>query len=162
MTEGAGSQGAGSSPAGFGSPAEADVPGGGFLRDVVTGKPLGARKIDPTTRDYVLDAFGRALGVDYVRHVVQMSVHTERGSSVVQTMGQRLSSIDRITENTEQQILSILTEAVQPLVDQGLIEVVGFVGFVAGDDRNGLARGAVYGRFLWRDLSTGEEQTEFV
>lgn len=159
---GAGLQGAGLTPAGFGTPATATVPGGAFLRDTKTGKSLGARKIDPNTKDYVLDSNGRLLGVDYVRHVVQMSIHTERGSAAVQEMGHRLRLIDRITPNIEAQILATLTEAVQPLVDQGLIAVVGFSHFVAGNDANGMKRGAVYGRFLWRDLTTDEEFEEHV
>jgi len=159
---GVGLQGAGLTPAGFGTPAEATTPGGAFLRDEKTGKSLGARKIDPSTKDYVLDSNGRLLGVNYVRHVVQMSVHTERGSAAVQEMGHRLRTLERITPNIEQQILSILTEAVQPLVDQGLIEVVGFSHFTAGDDRNGLKRGAVYGRFRWRDLTADAEFEELI
>ena len=159
---GAGLQGAGLTSAGFGTPPTAPVPEGAFLRDTKTGASLGARKIDPNTRDYVLDANGRILGVNYVRHVVQMSVHTERGSAAVQDMGHRLRTIERITPNIEQQILSILTEAVQPLVSQGLIEVVGFTHFVAGNGLNGLQRGAVYGVFEWRDLTTRTVHQEVI
>lgn len=159
---GAGIQRAGRTPAGFGSPTDLGVPGGAFLRDTKTGKVLGVRQIDPRTRDYVLDDNGRLLGVNYVRHVVQMSIHTELGSSAVQSMGQRLRKLDRITPNFEKQILAVLTEAVTPLVTQGLVEVVGFTSFVAGNDHNGLQRGAVYGRFLWRDLTTGLAHQELV
>lgn len=159
---GAGTQKAGTSSAGFGTPAEATPLGGAFLRDTRTGSSFGVRQVDPNTRDYVIDTNGRLLGVNYVRHVVQMSVHTERGSAAVQSMGQRLRTIERITPNFEQRVLSILTEAVQPLIDQGLIEVIGFRGFTAGDDRNGLRRGAIYGRFLWRDLTTNREHQEFI
>lgn len=162
MALGAGLQGAGVTSAGFGTPATATVPAGGFLRDERTGETLGAPRIDPRTKDYVLDTNGQVLGVNYVRHVVQMSVQTERNTSVIQEMGQRLKAIDRITPNVEQKILATLTEALQPLINQGLIEVVGFSGFVAGDGTNGLARGAVYGRLLWRDLTTGIEHTEFI
>jgi hypothetical protein len=159
---GAGIQAAGTTSAGFGTPSTATVPEGAFLRDTKTGRSLGARQIDPNTRDYVLDTNGRILGVNYVRHVVQMSVHTERGSSAVQEMGHRLRTIQRITPNIEQQILTTLTEAVQSLINQGLIEVIGFTHFVAGDGVNGLNRGAVYGRFQWRDLTTNLEHTEYI
>jgi len=159
---GAGLQGAGTTPAGFGTPPTAAVPEGAFLRDTKTGRSLGARQIDPNTRDYTLDSNGRILGINYVRHVVQMSVHTERGSAVVQGLGHRLRTIERITPNIEQQILTILTEAVQPLVSQGLIAVVGFTHFVAGNGLNGLKPGAVYGRFEWRDLTTNLEHVEFI
>ena len=162
MANGAGLQGAGVTSAGFGTPSTAAVPGGAFLRDTKTGKSFGARKIDPQTRDYVLDSNGRILGVDYVRHVVQMSVHTERYSSAVQEMGHMLRAIDRITPNIEQQIFTTLSEAVQPLVEQGLVEVVGFTNFVAGTDLNGMRRGAIYGVFRWRDLTTGLAHEEIV
>jgi hypothetical protein len=159
---GAGTQTAGTSSAGFGTSEEATAAGGGFLRDTKTGKSFGARKIDPRTRNYVRDSNGRILGMNAVQHAVQVSLHTERGSSAVGTLGHRLKSLDRITPNFERAILSILTEAVQPLIHLGYIEVLGFRAFVAGDGRNGLQRGAVYGRFLWRDLTTKREHVELV
>jgi len=159
---GAGTQPAGTTSAGYGEPSTATEVGGAFLRDTKTGKSLGARKVDPHTRNYVMDANGRILGVNSVRAAVQLSLHTERGSAVVQDMGHRLREIERITPSTERQILAALTAAVQPLIAQGLIEVVGFKNFRAGDDKNGMRRGAVYGRFLWRDLTTDQEHEEFV
>jgi hypothetical protein len=159
---GAGLQKAGTTSAGLGEYAPVAADAGAFLRDERTGKSLGARKIDPNTRDYVLDDNGRILGLDYVKHAVQMSVHTERGTAAVNTMGHRLRSLDRITPNFERRVLAVLTEALQPLIALGYIEVLGFAAFKAGDDRNGLARGAVYGRLRWRDLTTGQEHKEFV
>lgn len=159
---GAGTQKAGTSSAGFGVSESATAPGGAFLRDTRTGKSFGARQIDPRTRDYVIDEHGRALGMNAVQHAVQMSIHTERGSAAVQSMGQRLRTLDRITPNFERRMLTVLTEAVQPLVDQGLIEVLGFSHFVAGNNANGLQRGAVFGRFRWRDLTTRQEYEELI
>ena len=159
---GAGLQAAGTSPAGLGTSTPATTPGGAFLRDTKTGKSLGVRKIDPRTRDYVMDSYGRQLGMSYVQHAVQMSLTTERGSAAVQSMGHRLSSLGRITPNFERQVLAILTEAVQPLITLGYIEVVGFRQFAKGDGTNGLQRGAVYGRFLWRDLTTKTEHEELI
>jgi hypothetical protein len=51
---------------------------------------------------------------------------------------------------------------VQPLIIRGLIEVVGFRNYRTGDGRNGIARGAIYGRFLWRDLTTGLDHEEVI
>lgn len=159
---GAGLQKAGTTSAGFGTSAVATGIGGEFLRDTKTSRSFGSRKIDPSTRDYVLDDGGndRILGMNDVQHAVQMSVHTEQGSAAVTTMGHRLRTIDRITPNFESRVLSILTEALQPLIDQGLIEVVGFRGYRTGDGSNGLMRGATYGRLLWRDLTTNREHEE--
>jgi len=159
---GAGTQKAGTTSAGFGVSASATAQGGAFLRDTKTGKSLGARKIDPLTRDYVLDDNGRILGLDYVKHAVQMSIHTERGSSAVQSMGQRLRTIDRITPNFEKRVLAILTEALQPLIELGYVEVLGFDRFEVGNSTNGLMPGAVYGRLRWRDLTTNEEHRELL
>lgn len=159
---GAGLQSAGTSSAGYGTSASATAEAGAFLRDTKTGKSFSARKIDPVARDYVLDDNGRLLGADYVQHVVQMSVHTERGSAAVQEMGHRLRTLDRITPNFERQILAVLTEAVQPLIDLGYIEVLGFSTFIAGNNANGLQRGAIYGRFKWRDLTKTTEHEELV
>jgi phage gp46-like protein len=159
---GAGTQPAGSTSAGFGTSAEATTFGTVFLRDTLTSQPLGTRKIDPVTRDFVLDDDGRILGQDFVRHAVQMSLHTVRGSAADGDVGQRLHTLDRITPNFERQVEAILTEAVQPLIIRGLIEVVGFRNYRTGDGRNGIARGAIYGRFLWRDLTTGLDHEEVI
>lgn len=160
MAGGAGSQAAGSSSSGRGVAATATGLAGAFLRDTQTGESCPARKIDPLTRDYVMDDYGRLLGMSYVRQTVQLSVHTERGSAAVQAMGHRLRELQRITPGFEKVMLNVLTEAVQPLINQGLIEVVGFTAYRAGDGNNGLQRGAVYGRFLWRDLTTKQEHEE--
>lgn len=159
---GAGTQPAGTSSAGLGTSDTATSPGGVFLRDIRTGASLGARKIDPNTKDYVLDANGRILGRDYVQHAVQMSLTTERGSSAVSTLGHRLRTLDRITPNFERRVLALLTEAVAPLVQLGYVEVLGFTSFVVGDNKNGLPRGAIYGRFRWRDRTTALEHTELL
>lgn len=159
---GAGRQKAGTTPAGFGTSEPATTRGGAFLRDTLTGKSFGVRKIDPTTRDYVIDEHGRLLGMNYVQHVVQMSVHTEQGSAAVQSMGHRLRTMQRVTPNFEKQMLAVLTDALQPLIDRGYIEVLGFSHFRAGNNRNGLRPGATYGRLRWKDLTTGEEHKEIV
>lgn len=159
---GAGLQSAGTSSAGFGTSASAIAQGGTFLRNTRNGESLGARRIDPNTRDYVLDENGRILGLDYVKHAVQMSVHTERGTAAVSELGQRLRELDRITPNFEKRVLAMLTDALQPLIRLGYIEVLGFSQFTIGNTANGLPPGAVYGRLKWRDLTTGEEQTELV
>jgi hypothetical protein len=157
---GVGMQPAGSTSAGYGVAPTATGLGGAFLRDIRTGEVQFARYVNPTTRDYELDENGRMLGMGYVRQCVQLSVHTELGSCVVQAMGQRLRSLKRITSGFERLFLYVLSDAVQPLIEQGLIEVVGFTAYRAGDNTNGLMRGAVYGRFLWRDLTTGQEHEE--
>lgn len=159
---GAGKQAAGTSSSGFGTSTAATEFGGAFLRDDKTGRVLGARKIDPRSLDYQLDANGRALGMRDVRQMVQLALHTEYNSSAVRGFGHKLRSIDRITGNFEKRVLDVLTQALQPLIRAGLIEVLGFSEFRAGDNRNGLPRGAAYGRLRWRDLTTRKEREEFL
>lgn len=159
---GAGLQSAGTSSAGYGTSEEATAPGGAILRDEKTGKSHSARKIDPRTGRYEIDQYGRLLGMNHVRQAVQVSLLTEVNTSAVRGLGHRLKSLQRITPNFERAVLAILTEAVQPLVARGYIEVVGFKEFQKGDGKNGMQRGGVYGRFLWRDLTTKQVHTELI
>lgn len=156
---GAGSQEAGTTSAGYGCGAIATGISGAFLRDVRSGESRDARYIDPTTRDYVLDEYGRLLGMSYVRQCVQLAVHTEQGSSAVRALGHRLRTLQRITRGFDRVMLGVLTEAVQHLITQGLIEVVDFNSFRAGDGKNGMLPGAVYGKFEWRDLTDPTRRT---
>ena len=159
---GAGLQKAGKTSAGFGTSSEATVFEGGFLRDEITGETLGARLINPKTKGFVLDSNGRLLGMKSVRQAVLIAIHTVRDSSAVRGLGNRLSSIDRIGSNIERQILNILSEALAPLVQAGLVEVVGFSQFKAGDGKNGMLPGAVFGRFRWKDLTTKQPYEEII
>ncbi len=77
---GAGFQPAGTTPAGLGTPNEADVMGGELLVDRF-GKATGSRLVDSVTRRYVFDADGRMVGEDDLRHLIKMCVLTVRGSS---------------------------------------------------------------------------------
>lgn len=157
---GAGGQGAGSTGAGVGTSAGATAHGGTFLRDERTGASLGARRIDPSTRDFEIDSNGRLFGVRDVKQLVHIAVHTEHDSSAVKGFGHRLREIDRITPNFERRVLTVLTDALAPLIRTGLIEVLGFDDFRTGNGRNGLMRGATYGRLRWRDLTTRREHEE--
>jgi hypothetical protein len=160
---GVGQQSGGTSSSGFGDSAEATARGGSFLRDTLTGKSLGTRLINPATKDYVMDDDnGRILGQHYVQHAVQMSIATVQGSAADTEMGHRLASLDRISPNFARQVEALLTEALKPLTDRGLVEVKGFVQATVGlgGNINGLERGAIYGRLLWKDLTTGLEHKE--
>jgi hypothetical protein len=146
---GLGLQPAGTSPAGFGMPqATVLIDENGFGQ--------GSRRIDPVTRDYVIAADGRAVGMQNVQHLVHMAIHTDRTSSAVRDLGNELATIKTITANFEHRILSVLTRAVQHLIDAKLIEVLGFTTFIVGPD-GGQPRGRAVGRFRFRDLTTDQE-----
>lgn len=156
---GFGHQPAGSTSAGWGTPALADLPGGDILRDPATGARMGSRRINPLTRDYEIDAHGRLLGEMQVRHLVQMAVRTLKGSSAMRTLGLNTSAMSRITGDFERRLAGALTNAVQHLTDAKLIEVLGVSEYRAGA-RGGLKEGRVYARFRWRDLTTKQEHEE--
>lgn len=158
---GFGRQPAGTSNAGWGTPGQAIAIEGGPLRDPQTSALMGSRRIDPHTRDYVVDQYGRISGMADVQQLVQLAVHTERGSAAVRDLGQTLRSIQRVTSNFERHCLAVLTAALQNLIDLGLIEVTGFVSFKAGKADN-LQPGQTYGRLRWRDLTTDEEHEELI
>jgi hypothetical protein len=156
---GIGIQPAGTSPAGFGTPATGTAPTGTLLQQS-GGAMSSARRIDPRTRDLVLNPHtGRVLGMNPVQQMVQLAVHTDKGSAAVREMGNELRKIDRITPNFERRCLTTLTNALKSLSDAGYIEVLGFSAFKAGR-KDGLQEGQTYGRLRWRDLTTNAEQEE--
>lgn len=152
---GFGSQPFGSSPYGIGTPATAPEQGGALLRDTVTGQTRGARRIDPLARDYVLDENGRLLGVDNIKQLVQLAISTSRGSAAMRRLGQALREIDRVSPNFQRRVDQALREAVQHLVNDDLIEVV-------GTEVQILRSGVAFARLRWRDLETGLDEEELV
>lgn len=158
---GFGSQPFGSSSYGLGTPALAPKQGGSLLRDPQTGATLDALLIDPKKRDYVLDANGRALGMPRTRQMVQIALATAKDSSAMKGLGIDLAGIETITPALERQIDSALRDAVQHLVDQRLIVVLGTSMFNAGPD-DGLPAGAVLTRFNFRDIESGQDFAEDV
>lgn len=151
---GFGSQPFGSSPYGIGTPAVASELGGSLLRDETTGQSWGSRKIDPVTKDYVLDDNGRILGMSDGHQLVLLAVSTTKGSSAMRQLGQDIKSIDRITNNFVRRVDTTLRAAVQHLVDKELIEVLDVTVDV-------VRPGVTLARLRWRDLASGEvELTE--
>ncbi len=158
---GAGIQPAGTSSAGIGAPEEGN-PQSGAVFAGADGTANGSRYIDPQARDYVMNANGRLDGMPNVPHLVQFALLTERNSAAVRSIGQELKSLDRITPNFEKRVLSVLTRALQPLVDARLVAIVGFSSFESSSTDKGLQPGRVYGRLLWRDLTTRGEPQELL
>lgn len=154
---GFGSQPFGSTPYGLGQATVPDVQGGRVYRDPLTGNALGARKIDPRTRDYVMDEHGRYVGMSSTLQLVQIALSTEKASSAMRELGHELGTIETITSNIQRRVETTLTEAISHITARGLIEVLGVEMFKAGPD-DGLNPGAVHARFRFRDLTTGEEE----
>lgn len=151
---GFGSQPFGSSPYGIGTPAVATELGGKLFQDAASGEQTGSRKIDPLTRDYEINDYGRIAGMSNVKQLVLLAVSTKRGSSAMRELGQELQSIERITSNFARRVDTTLRRSVQHLVDRGLITVIDTTVEIV---RPGVARA----RLRWRDISTGEALDTF-
>lgn len=149
---GFGSQPFGTSPYGIGVPATAAAPGGKVLRDPNTGQATGSRRIDPVTKDYVLDEHGRILGMSNTRQLVLMAVTTAKGSAAMRQLGHEIFRIGRVSPNFERRVDFELRRAVQHLVDRDLIEVVEVQVRL-------LKAGVALARLRWRDLSTGRDDS---
>lgn len=143
---GFGSQPAGSSPYGLGTPTTAPEDGGAIFRDPATGLSTGSRLIDSVTKDYVYDEYGRAVGMPDVQQLVLLATSTRKGSASMRELGQELAKIDRITVNTARRVDVTMREAVQHLVARGLIEIQGTTVEV-------VQQGRIQMSLLWRDLT---------
>lgn len=149
---GFGAQPFGGSPYGVGEPDTGEAPGGSVLRDPATGESTGSRRIDPVTRDYVLDENGRALGMSDVQQLVFIAVATLKGSSAMKALGQSISEIKVIDAGIERQIAAMLTTALAHLTGPKLIEIVSITV-------KKLHPGAVHTRLCWRDISAQTDHT---
>jgi len=147
---GFGSQPLGSSPYGIGSPAGAPVPGGAVNRNTSTGLQNGSRLIDPATHQYVFDAYGRTVGMPSTRQRVLLAVNTARGSSAQGDLGHLLGTIQEIGPSFVNQVTDALNVALQPLIDEGAIRLLG-IQVQQADGRDG-SRNII----RWVDLSDGQ------
>lgn len=148
---GAGFQPAGTSPAGFGAPTQTADSATAILPDASTGGSHGSRKINPITRDYVMNADGRLEGMNNIQQLVQLAVTNAEPE---------LQRLDKLDGSFEKGVLAILSAAVAPIVAQGLIEVVGVT--VRMNESGGLKPGQAVTLFKWRDRTTNEERSETV
>lgn len=153
---GAGIQPAGTTPAGTGSLTLAVAPGGSVLRDPNTSLQQGGRFIDPITRQYTFDSYGRSRGMSEAAQLVFLACTTSKGSAAHVTLGNELFKIDRITDNYAKRVQDIYTAALSDLVARRLISVI---DITVNQVTNSPTRLLVYVRF--QDLTTGiEEQVQ--
>lgn len=143
----------GAQPYGVGTPTVAQDGGGSVAVNPYSGEVEGSRRIDPRTKDYVIDSTtGRILGMTNTQQLVLMAINTEKGSSAMQALGHELRTIDRITTNFERRVDTVLRAAVSHLVRAELIEVQGTEVVVLGPGR-------AFARLLWRDTESGVEDS---
>lgn len=146
MPLGAGFQAAGTTPAGFGEPTQNGLGSNVVLPDSKVGGSHGSRKINPITRDYVVNSDGRIEGMNNVQHLVQLAVTKA---------APELQRIDKLDGGFEREVLAILTTALAPLVAQDFIEVRGVT--VRVGKAGGLQPGQAVTLLRWFDRTTNDE-----
>lgn len=152
---GAGNMPLGLGPYGLGTPAVAAPQGGATLSDH-SGVQRGSRFIHPVTRDFAVDANGHKIGMNDKRQLVQLAVSTELGSASVRSLGNRLKSIVRISDNFAKQVDNVLRTALAHLTNKNTITILSI-------DVNRLkSQGGAYARLRWMDPDSGDEFAEDV
>jgi hypothetical protein len=150
MSGGAGRSPAGRGAYGLGTPIEAPIPGGKANRIAATALQDGGRYIDPVTKDYVFDEYGRAVGYSSARQLVYLRMKTRLGTSAVKALGNELHTIDRIGASFQKRVDNTIRAALSDIVALGLIEVVS----VSAEK---IQPGRSFIRVKWRDLTTTQE-----
>lgn len=152
---GAGGSPAGTTDAGYGSVDAAAIPSPNLFNDPYAPRRLDSRRIDPVTRDYVMDASGSILGMTRGQQAVELALLTNLGSSCVATIGNSLSDVKVIADSFINDISAKVNQALSAAVAAGMITVVDVK----------VQRVGASGAFIvtrWRDLSTGQEQTRYI
>lgn len=143
---GAGRCPAGRSIAGYG------VPG---TTDVIQGIPLAksdatsadARRIDPQTRDFVVDEVtGRIEGMNSAQQQVYLALVTIKGSSADPNLGTNISRIQVFNDNTQADVENEVKQALSLLLNSGTIKIIKIE-----TGKFGTTLGV---KVTWRDIST--------
>lgn len=150
-TTGAGFCPVGSAFAGFGSPSSVPETAKNIYKEPTSGEVLGGRRIDPVTRDYVIDERGRALGQTEAQQFVYLALRTDLGSSAMLELGNRLNTVRVITDSFEREITDVITSALAIGVQRGLLSINSISVSRMGQSR-------LFARVRWTDLTTGREQ----
>lgn len=156
MTYGIGRTSAGTGPFGLGTPVAVPAATTNVLKDAL-GVPQGSRYINPVTRDYAYDTDGNAVGMNSVQQRVQLAVSTDRGTSTARDLGNRLKTIQRITDGFSKEVDTMVRECVADLLADGSITIEA----IRVERLSGLSSGA-FVRMKWRDNTTGENLEEII
>jgi hypothetical protein len=151
MGNGAGSQPAGSSPAGIGSPATTTSQANPVIfPDPRTGLSQTGRAINPVTKDYYFTADGRSQGFATTPQRMQLALTTIYGSSAIAGFGQQFTGVREKGPNYQRQLITYVQNAVAHLVKEKAI-VLNQADVYDLPNRPGLA----YLVIQWTDLTTG-------
>lgn len=155
MPTGIGFAPAGVSLVGFGLTDTAPVPPKTILVDPYTGQQDAARRIDPYSGQYVIDAQGRIAGMNANQQAVMLAVKTVRNSSALANFGNPANTIQRIGATVQKDLTDAYRLALKDLVDQKRIAILDVTV-------QSPKPGAEYVLVRWRDLSSGLEQVTTV
>lgn len=148
MSLGAGFSAAGTSPAGTGDVDQATIPSGNLFVDA-NGVRQPCRKIDPATRQYVLNDDGSSSGMPSSLQLVQLRIQTLRDSSALPGFGKRATG-SVVNERTAPRVKVDVQDALSDLVTSGIIRIISVKVERANPTR-------IYGVVRWDDLTTGIE-----
>lgn len=149
---GAGYAYVGSSNAGFGNPASINSSVAKMYLKA-DGTQGNCAKIDPTTGDYMLDAYGNSIGDDSVNQMVYLAFKTLFNSSSVEGFGFKIDTSSYvIDETTNQKIKLAVMSAVKHLTSTKLISIMSVVV-------NKITQTGLSIDIQWINLSTGEINT---
>jgi phage gp46-like protein len=110
---------------GYGSPSTAPPVLGRTLELTVNGPSGDARKIDPYTRDYDVDANGLVQGQSAIAQQVFLAILTTLGSSINPTLGSQFGNIKTWNPNTiANQMTTYVQQALSTLIKNGSISLV--------------------------------------
>jgi hypothetical protein len=148
---------AGSSFAGWGVPATANAPGGVVFRDPYTGVSLTGRRIDPVTKQFVIDANGRALGMTTAQQGMYLALRTVRNSSAARGLGQTFSNIRDIGPDYTRRVTDAVNIACADLVSKKIVQIISVTVLTPQ-----LGPNSEFLTVAWLDLTTKQERTTSV
>lgn len=149
---GAGTQPAGTTPAGVGEPHQGDEQTGVLFEDTSTGDILAGRAIDHRTGDYTFTSHGRIGGMTEAQQNVLLAVKTDLGTSAVRDMGNRLRQIRKIGVGFQRELEDVYASALARLTNAGTVQLESVT-----PTRIGTSGAYVLVRF--RDLLTNTQQS---
>lgn len=150
MSGGVGRSNLGTGPYGYGSIPLSPRPADQVFTLPVSGAVASCRKIDPVTKQYVYDTFGRIAGDGTVPQLVYLAYATVKGSSILADLGEQFSDVQTVGDGFEDLMRAYATEPIQSLIDAGKLELIGIDITRPNPD-------AVVIVVTWKDLSTGRE-----
>ncbi len=150
MPTGFGVASIGTTVAGYGGVDAAPIQQQKILIDANTGLAQNARKIDPSTGDYVRDIYGAVQGMSGVQQMVLMRAGTLLNSSAMVGLGMQ-GPTGVIGANIIPRLEDEIRLAMKDIVDSGLIKIMGVtVTRLPGQP--------IRRAFQWKDLTTNNEQ----